>query len=504
MKGVVAAGDRLTAEAGAEVLRAGGNAFDAAVAACFAAPMAEPALTSAGGGGFLLSVSPGEEPLLYDFFVDVPPKRVENPDFYPVEVDFGDTKQVFHIGAGSVAVPGFVAGLLRVHTERGRLPLREVLSPAIRYAKEGVRLSKLQASFVKLLSPIFTATEESKKVYAPGGKLIDENTLFKNPDYANFLELLIDEGQWVFYEGEIADRIERVSAERGGLLRKEDLARYKVYERKPLRVPFKEFTIFTNPPPSSGGILIGFTAKLLSEADLGSWGCVNHVGALIEAMRTTEKFRKDFVNQNLHSEEVEKLLRDEEILNSYKALFKNKLNLWGNTTHISVFDSEGNGVSVTTTNGEGSGVVIPGTGVMLNNMLGEEDLNPLGFFKWPPYVRLPSMMSPTAVFEGEKPLLLLGSAGSNRIRSAILQTILNSLIFKMEPEESVGAPRLHYEAGEVFMEPGFPEETVNEVKRHYRTTVFKEKSLFFGGVQLVTSNFTGAGDPRRGGAVVVV
>ncbi len=504
MKGVVAAGDRLTAEAGAEILKAGGNAFDAAVAACFAAPMAEPALTSAGGGGFLLAVSPGEEPLLYDFFVDVPPKRLENPDFYPVEVDFGDTKQVFHIGAGSVAVPGFVAGLLRVHSERGRLPLREVLSPAIDYARRGVKLSKLQASFVKLLEPIFTATEEARKIYAPGGKLIDETVEFRNPDYASFLELLSEEGQWVFYEGEIADEIERLSVEKGGLLRKEDLARYKVWERTPLRVPFKDFTVFTNPPPSSGGILIGFTLELLSRVEVEKWGSVKHVGALVESMRTTEKFRKDFVNENLHSEALGELLTKEELLNSYFQLFKNKLNLWGNTTHVSVFDAEGNGVSVTTTNGEGSGVVIPGTGIMLNNMLGEEDLNPLGFFRWPPYVRLPSMMSPTAVFRGENPLLLLGSAGSNRIRSAIVQVILNSLLFQMEPAESVGAPRLHYESGEVYMEPGFPPEAVSEVKKHYRTTLFKEKSLFFGGVQLVTSDFKGAGDPRRGGCAVLV
>jgi len=239
--------------------------------------------------------------------------------------------------------------------------------------------------------------------------------------------------------------------------------------------------------------------ELLSDVDLKEWGSVKHVGALIEAMRTTEKFRKDFINEKLHSEGLEELLKDEELISSYKALFIQKLNLWGNTTHISVFDSEGNGVSVTTTNGEGSGVVIPGTGVMLNNMLGEEDLNPLGFFKWPPYVRLPSMMSPTAVFRGERPLILLGSAGSNRIRSAIVQTALNSLLFGMSPAESVGAPRLHYENGEVFLEPGFLEETISEVRRHYRTTLFKEKSLFFGGVQLVTSEFEGAGDPRRGG-----
>ncbi len=502
MKGAVSAGSKATAEVATEILKAGGNAFDAAVGACFAAPLAEPALTSAGGGGFLLAVSPDSPPLLYDFFVDVPPKRFENPDFYPIYVDFGDTVQEFHIGAGSAAIPGFVAGLLRVHRERGKLPLREVLSPAIEIARKGIKLSSLQASFIKLLEPIFTATDESRRIYTIGGKLIDENVLFKNSDYADFLELLIDEGQWAFYEGEIADRIEEVMKERGGLLRKEDLSRYKVVERSPLRVKWREKTLYTNPPPSSGGILIVFTLKLLESVDLGEWGSINHIGALVEALEVTSKFRRDFVDGNLHKEELQDILGNEEIVNSYKRLFSNKLNLWGNTTHISVVDSEGNGAAVTTTNGEGSGIVIPGTGIMLNNMLGEEDLNPQGFFRWKPYVRLPSMMSPTAVMSKNGIELLLGSAGSNRIRSAIVQVILNYEVFNIPVEEAISLPRLHFENGTVFIEPGYPEKTISTLSNHYRLVRFSEKNLFFGGVQAVTGDFHGAGDLRRGGSYI--
>jgi len=504
LKGAVAAGDRLTAQAAAEILKAGGNAFDAAVAAGFAAPMAEPALTSAGGGGFLLAVSPGEEPLLYDFFVDVPPKRVENPEFYPITVDFGDAKQVFYIGAGSIAVPGFVAGLLRVHAERGKLPLREVLAPAISYAREGIFLSPIQASFVKLLEPIFTATPEAREIYAPDGKLIDETRPFKNPDYADFLELLIKEGQWVFYEGEIADAIEEISIKRNGLIRKEDLARYKVVEREPLKFSFRGKEVYTNPPPSSGGILIAFTLKLLNGVELGKWGSVEHLGALIEAFATTASFRERFINGHLHDEGIEKILEDEEIFSTYESLFKKRLNLWGNTTHLSILDSEGNGVSMTTTNGEGSGVVIPEAGVMLNNMLGEEDLNPNGFFKWPPYVRLPSMMAPTGVLKEERVELLLGSAGSNRIRSAIVQVILNFLVFKFDIKKSIDCPRIHFENGTVYAEPGYSESVLKIVENHYRLIRFKSKSMFFGGVQAVDGRLSGAGDPRRGGVFIKV
>ncbi len=502
MKGAVAAGSRATAEVAAEVLRCGGNAFDAAVAACFAAPLAEPALTSAGGGGFLLAVSPNTSPILYDFFVDVPPKRLESPDFYPIYVDFGDTVQEFHIGAGSVAVPGFVAGLLRVHEEKGKLPLREVLSPAIEIAKKGLKLSPLQANFLKLLEPIFTATDEAREVYTVNGELVNERVLFKNPDYANFLELLAEEGQWTFYEGEIANRIERIVKERGGLLRKDDLARYRVVERKPLKLNWRGKTVYTNPPPSSGGILIAFTLKLLESVSLGDWGSVSHVGALVEAFDVTTKFRKDFVNGKLHERSLEAVVGSDDVIESYRRLFRNKLNLWGNTTHISVMDSEGNGASVTTTNGEGSGVVIPGTGVMLNNMLGEEDLNPRGFFKWEPYVRLPSMMSPTAVVSGGRVELLLGSAGSNRIRSAIVQTVLNYEVFGVPVDEAISLPRLHFENGTVFLEPGYPEDVISVLSDHYRVVRFSNRNLFFGGVQAVTGDYRGAGDLRRGGSYI--
>jgi len=150
MKGVIAAGDRLTAEAGAEILREGGNAFDAVCAAMLAAPLAEPMLTSLGGGGFLLAHSPGEEALLYDFFVDVPPPRSETPHFFPIEVDFGTTVQEFHIGAGSIALPGMVAGIAAIHRERGSLPLERIVAPALNYAREGIRLTPLQASFAGL------------------------------------------------------------------------------------------------------------------------------------------------------------------------------------------------------------------------------------------------------------------------------------------------------------------------------------------------------------------
>jgi gamma-glutamyltranspeptidase/glutathione hydrolase len=503
MKGIIAAGDKNTALAGALLLERGGNAFDAAVAAVFSAAVTEPALTSCGGGGFLLSFDSSGEAVLYDFFVNVPSGKCKEKNFYPIYVDFGDAVQEFHIGCSSVAVPGTVAGLLKVHEEKGNLPLSEVLSPAISYAEKGVKLSDLQLSFVRLLKPIFTATEGSRRIFAKGGELLSSGVLV-NADYANFLKQLSSCGEDLFYRGEVAEKISKMCQENGGLITLEDLSAYTVIKRKPLRFKFRDFEVLTNPPPSVGGILIAFTLKLLEDQNIGSWGSFNHVRSLVESLNVTSLFRREAVDADPHDEVLSSLINDEALIGRFKEVLKNRIDMWGSTTHVSVMDAEGNVVSVTTTNGEGSGWIVPETGVMLNNMLGEEDLNPGGFFSWPEGVRLPSMMSPTVVLKDGEPVLCLGSAGSNRIRSAIVQVTLNSLIFKMGISDSVKAPRIHYENGTVYVEPGYDEELLKLVDRFYNTVVFSKKSLFFGGVQAVSKDFDGAGDDRRGGYVIRV
>jgi gamma-glutamyltranspeptidase/glutathione hydrolase len=177
----------------------------------------------------------------------------------------------------------------------------------------------------------------------------------------------------------------------------------------------------------------------------------------------------------------------------------------GSTTHISVMDEAGWACAVTCTNGEGSGMVVPGTGIHVNNMMGEQDLSPLGYFTHPPGRRLPSMMAPTVVLSGGRPELVLGSAGSNRIRSALLQVIVNVLDRGMDAAAAVDAPRLHWEDGSVYAEPGVDLQALEAAG--YALAPFRERNLFFGGCQAVERDadgvLSGGGDPRRGGAVVV-
>ncbi len=504
-KGVIASGDERTSQAGARMLEMGGNAFDAICAAMLTAPLCEPMLTSLGGGGFMLAKSSAKEPILYDFFVDVPPQRVEKRDFYPIDVDFGTTTQTFHIGAASIAIPGLVKGIYQIHKERGSLPLETIIEPALKLAKEGLYLSKMQAHFVTLLEPILRSTPESEALFTDAkGNLIDHTHLYKNSEYANFLENFAKEGERLFYEGEVAANIEKIAKERGGDLRKEDLANYHVIRRKPIESSYRGKQIITNPPPSAGGILIAFALKLLELAPLNKFGSIEHLSHLIEAMVVSSDFRIKEINEHLHKVGLESILEDPQTVQPYLQAYRNRINLWGNTTHISVLDAQGNAASATTTNGEGSGIIVPKSGIMLNNMLGEEDLNPHGFFSWPSGVRLPSMMAPTMVLEEDSIEMVLGSAGSNRIRSAITQAVIDYVDFGFPIQKCCEASRIHYERGEVFIESGFPKESIEAVKEHYPTTIFDTLSLFFGGVNAVSSNFEGGCDPRRGGSVIRV
>lgn len=238
------------------------------------------------------------------------------------------------------------------------------------------------------------------------------------------------------------------------------------------------------------------------------WGSPEHVSHLLEVMLETNGVRKSYFDYSLHDEDVlEKLLAEEE-LNKTKKKLSSRL---GNTTHLSVIDKDGNAVSMTSTNGTSSGVVIPGTGIFLNNILGEEDLNPAGFHKHPVGHRMTSMMAPSIVTKDGEATLSVGSAGSNRIRSAVLQVISSVLDFDMGVKDAIETPRIHIEGqgATVELEYGIPKEAAKKLSQlGYQVNLWKEKNLFFGGAQAVARNpktggLTGAGDSRRGGVAVI-
>src|SRR5689334_11155680 len=489
--GVVAAGHPRTARAGADVLRDGGNAVDAALGAMAVSFACEPLLTGLGAGGYMLVVAPDGSQTLLDFFVEAPGRGID-PDTHgelvPVDVSFGDAIQVFNIGEASVGTYGVPAGLCEAADRFASVPLAELVAPGARLAREGVELNPEQAYVIEILGGIVTATPESRALFAPEGRLLRAGDSIRQPELGDALERLGVEGSAPFYTGDIAAAIVQWLAGAGTLLTAEDLAAYEVMQREPIRVNYRDREVLTNAPPSAGGILIAHALALL-DAEPGP----PTIEAIVEVMERTQRER---------TPEFLEGLADPEFVRS----FLGRSGKLGSTTHIAVLDREGWACSVTCSNGEGSGIVVPGTGVHLNNMLGEQDLNPLGFHQHPPGRRLPSMMAPTMALRDGVPELALGSAGSNRIRSAILQTIVRVVDDGVRAGDAVQAPRVHFEDGIVYAEPGIDTGTLEAAGRDISR--FRELNLFFGGAQAVERDadgrFWGGGDPRRGGAAIVV
>jgi gamma-glutamyltranspeptidase/glutathione hydrolase len=487
--GVVAAGHPLTARIGGDVLRDGGNAVDAALGAMLASFACEPLLTGLGAGGYMLVVAPDREPVLLDFFVEASGRGADpaaRAELIPISVSFGDAVQVFNIGAASVGAYGLPAGLSEASRRFGRIPLADLVAPAVSLARDGVALNVQQAYVIEILGGIVTSTPEATALFAPSGALVGAGDSIRQPELADALERLGSEGAEPFYSGDIAAAIVEWVLARGGMLTAADLAAYEVVDREPVRVGYRGREVLTNPPPSAGGILIAHALRLL-EAQEGD----PDLERIVDAMERTQAARTpDFLEG----------LDDPEFVTRFLS------RPLGSTTHIAVIDAEGWACSVTCSNGSCSGVIVPGTGVHLNNMLGEQDLNPLGFHRHPPGRRLPSMMAPTVVVRDRAPELVLGSAGSNRIRSAILQTIIRVIDDGLRAGDAVQAPRVHFEDGIVYAEPGIDTAALERAGRAIAR--FRERNLFFGGVQAAERDrlgaFWGGGDPRRGGDAVVV
>jgi gamma-glutamyltranspeptidase/glutathione hydrolase len=509
MSGIIAAGHELTAQSGAEVLRAGGSAFDAAIAALATACVVEPALASLGGGGFLLAQPSGEGVRLYDFFVQTPRRCREASElaFRPIMADFGTAEQEFHIGPGAVATPGIVRGLFAVHRDLGSLPMREVFHQAVRHAREGMVLNALQAYIFGVIAPIYRASPAAMSIY---GKtqgatcLVGEGETLRQPALADTLESLAIEGEDLFYRGEIAAAIMH-ETRAGGHLEAADLAGYEAILRRPLAFDYRGKRLFTNPPPASGGVLVGFGLQLLAARAIGDagFGSRGHLASLARVLALTQEARLAVGAEEISARPDEALMLAPAFIARYREMLAGHAPARRGTTHISVIDAQGNVASLSVSNGEGSGCVAPGTGIMLNNMLGEQDLNPAGFHCWPVNRRMTSMMAPTLITSSDGRLVALGSGGSNRIRSAILQVVSNLVDFGMDVEDAVIAPRLHLEDKHLSVEGGFEQGRLHELLAAYPSHhLWKERNLFFGGVHTVLrdgASLRGSGDPRRGG-----
>lgn len=526
------------------MLRQGGNAVDAAVAAAFASFIAEAVLVNIGGGGIAQVYDPATGQVAsYDFFSNMPglARNAQTPaaeiDFREILVDFGPAQQPFYIGRGSVAVPGVVAGLCQMAMDLGTLPLGQILAPAIRLARQGAVMSDALAYVAAILTPILTDTPEIAARYTLNGSIAAAGDTLRFPDLADTLEQLGREGPALFYTGAVAQAILADQQVHRGLLTKTDLARYQVYQTAPIAVDYRDCTVLLPPPSSNGGVLIAFALKLLAGVSLknSAHNGFDHLRLLAEVMRLSNIARTQWesdcgpeaawaVGPN-QTECIDKFLANDNI-RRYGQMLRETLAGGrdipdpdvskgpANTTHISVADTNGMVAGITTSAGENAGFVVADTGIMLNNMLGEIDLHPNGFHQLEPGQRLITMMSPTIVLRRGQPVLAVGSGGSSRLRTAILQVISNVIDFAMPLAEAVDAPRLHFEANTVQLEGGIGPDVADQLEAAgYRVNRWPERNMFFGGAHAVAQSsdllppdqhWVAAGDRRRGGSVVVV
>lgn len=469
----IATGNAHSTQAAAEILDKGGNAYDAILAALFMSFVCEPLLSSPGGGGYLLAHPKDEEPKIFDFFAQTPHyKNKVHKDFYPIHGDFGATQQEFHIGMAAAATPGVPAGIFAIHNQYGSLPLAEIASAAINAANRGVEVSELHAEVIQILTPILEHSCHAKAIFSNKHKqLLQQGEIKANKHLAKFLNNLVNKPMDWFYYDTPADDIVMDMRHHQGLLSKEDFESYEVLIREPLIDNIDDWKIITNGAPTTGGQLIIEQLK--------------HV-------KTSE-------NPETHERLIEAMIHADKLKNV--GHFQSSKG----TTHMSVIDAQGNVASLTVSNGEGCGYMVPNSGFMLNNFLGEEDINAQGFFNFQENTRMASMMSPT-LLENHDTKIALGTGGSNRIKTALFQVIWHIIANQKTLAQAVNQPRFHYENGCLDIELGFSQDTISQLKKtHKNITQWNQRSLYFGGVNAVQQGETNnaIGDSRRNGVGLV-
>ena len=525
--GSVAAGHPDTAAAAHAILLEGGNAIDAAIAAILVSTIAEGPLTGLGGGGYATVRDTNGEVYSVDFFVDTPGLGLEltterrTRGFHGVDIDFGSTNQVFHVGGGSIAVPGLPLGVEHLSKRFGTLPMSRLVEPAIQAARDGIVVTDALAQMVDILQDIACGSDMGHAFYCPNGALPRSGDRLLLPQAATYLEDFAQRGAEPTYRGDIAQKMIDAVDAADGYLTSKDLSSYRVKETPSEQSSLGNIRLHMPPAPGLGGPLIAFALDILGADterlhDFGEAAIIR----LAAAQAATDSFRNEIVDPLLLTGYGGVQHRNQDIQNRYRQRYEAWLekphglatpvpsSAVGSTTHISVVAGDGTVCSVTTSNGEGSTVWIEELGFHINNMLGEEDLHPGSFHRYDAGIRLPSMMAPTIAETPDGRIVALGSGGSNRLRSAILQVVLHHLARNESMANATQHPRVHLENGILDIEPGIDTAIVNSLaQKGMHINRWNQTNLYFGGVHAAGTDangqFSAAGDPRRGGVAMI-
>lgn len=469
----IATGNYESTKSAAEILNQGGNAYDAILAALFMSFVCEPLLSSPGGGGYLLAKPHNKPAKIFDFFAQTPhSKESSEKDFYPIQGDFGETQQEFHIGMASAATPGIPAGIFAIHNHYGSMPLIDIANAAINKANTGVVVSQLHANVIQILSPILKHSCYATDIFSNTDKqLLIKGEIKANPHLASFMSDLASNPMDWFYFDSPATKIVSDMRHYNGLLCPSDFESYQVAIREPLMTSINNWNVITNASPTTGGFLI------------------------IEQLKHAQKSSVSDTNEKLVAAMV------------YADQLKNKQEFQSSkgTSHMSVIDQQGNVASLTVSNGEGCGYMVPNSGFMLNNFLGEEDINTNGFFNFEENTRMASMMSPT-IIEINDQKIALGTGGSNRIKTAMFQVIWQLIAENKTLDQAINHPRFHFENGILDIEKGFHQKEIEKLQLLYTNiNQWQQRSLYFGGINAVANGNSqlAIGDSRRNGVGLV-
>ena len=497
----VAAASQIAADAGIAAASKGGNAVDAAIAAAITSMCTDPGVIALGGGGFIAVCHPNHDRVVIDCNPEMPGRSAAPERFgsgvSEVFMDYGGGMTT-GVGHGSVATPGAMKGLGVAHQMFGEAPWAQVVRPTMHWAEHGFTLSGAAAEYLTYAHDVIFGwhPESRQALHHPDGSYLKEGEIVQIPGLSESLAVIAAEGPEVLYTGELAQRMVEGNLENGGLLGLDDLAAYEAVPRSPIPLQVGGWSLGTNPAPAIGGATAAAIVLLLS--DMTEWS-PESVRDVVRAQDAVFAFRRQRLDEAIDTlPEIESLLEQAET---------RQLLASGSTIHVSAVDEGGIACSITMSAGYGSGTTIPGSGIWLNNSLGEVELQTLGLHALDPGTRLVSNMAPTVGRGPDGSVLAVGTPGASRITSALALTILNLLRLGMPLEEAVEHPRLHVETFDgkptVAYEPGIE---VPELAG-FTHRAFTEKSMYFGGVQAAmwtpAGGLTATGDSRRNGRVAI-
>jgi gamma-glutamyltranspeptidase / glutathione hydrolase len=467
-RGIVASQSDIASKIGADVIKDGGTAVDAAVATAFALAVTHPTAGNIGGGGFIVYRPASGEPVSYDFREKAPAKA--SPTMWLKDGKYSE--DLHHMSYLAVGVPGTVAGLHLAWKENGKLPWKRLVEPAIGLARDGFPISENLARSLKSVLPAMQKYPASVAAFSKNGVPYEGGETLKQPDLARTLERIAAQGPAGFYEGETAALIEKEMSAHGGLITRQDLKDYRAVRRSPVKGEYRGVEIISMPPPSSGGVALIEMLNVLEGYEVKSLGFSSaaQVHVMAEAMRRAyadrakflgdPDFNKDMPLPRLMSKEyaadLRKTISMDHAAKSSPATFE-----WpresSETTQLSVVDASRNAVSMTYTleYSYGSRIVVPEAGFLLNNEMGDfnagpELTNANGSIGTKPNLaeagkRMLSSMSPTILARDGKLFMVTGSPGGRTIINTVLETVVDAVDFGMNAQEAVDAPRFHHQ-----------------------------------------------------------